>query len=143
MTSQKSRTKKCEKLEEIGASNSYVADSPANPFPSGKRKGFEDGRGKIIFHFSRFLREIRPRWFVFENVKGLLSHDGGALSEESCKPLQNWGIAWNGKFATAKITASRKTGSASTLSAILEERVAEKYFLKPEIQNKIRTNWMK
>ena len=117
---------------------------PCQPFSTaGKRKGFEDGRGTIIFHFCRFLREIRPRWFVFENVKGLLSHDGGALSEQSCGRLQNWGIAWNGKFVTAKITASRKTGSASTLSAILEERVAEKYFLKPEVQNKIRTNWMK
>lgn len=117
---------------------------PCQPFSvAGKRRGFEDARGTIIFHFCRFLREIRPRWFVFENVKGLLSHDGGALSEESCKPLQNWGIALNGRFVTARITESHKTGSASTLSDILEECVAERYFLKPETQNKIRTNWMK
>ena len=51
---------------------------PCQPFSvAGKRRGFEDARGTIIFHFCRFLREIRPRWFVFENVKGLLSHDGG------------------------------------------------------------------
>lgn len=45
---------------------------------AGKRKGFADARGTIIFHFCRAIRAIQPRWFVFENVKGLLSHDGGA-----------------------------------------------------------------
>lgn len=45
---------------------------------AGKRLGFRDARGTIIFHFLRFVRGIQPKWFVFENVKGLLSHDGGA-----------------------------------------------------------------
>lgn len=44
---------------------------------AGKRRGFDDPRGVIIFHFWRFVREIRPKWFVFENVKGLLSHNRG------------------------------------------------------------------
>lgn len=44
---------------------------------AGKRKGFSDDRGLIIWHLFRAVREILPRCFVFENVKGLLSHDGG------------------------------------------------------------------
>lgn len=44
---------------------------------AGKRRGFDDPRGVIIFHFWRFVREIRPKWLVFENVKGLLSHNRG------------------------------------------------------------------
>lgn len=133
-----------EEFRELRGIDLICGGFPCQSFSvAGKRRGFADARGTIIFHFCRALRAIRPRWFVFENVKGLLSHDGGALSEESCKPLQSWGIALNGRFVTARITESRKTGSVSILSDILEECVAEKYFLKPEIQNKIRTNWMK
>lgn len=104
---------------------------------AGKRKGFADTRGTIIFHFCRAIRAIQPRWFVFENVKGLLSHDGGALSEESCKPLQNWGIAVNGRYLTARITESRRTGKECSLSDILEKNVEEKYFLSAERTEKI------
>lgn len=45
---------------------------------AGKRKGFSDTRGTVFFDICRFIRIIRPRFFVCENVKGLLSHDGGA-----------------------------------------------------------------
>lgn len=56
---------------------------------AGKRKGFADARGTIIFHFCRAIRAIQPRWFVFENVKGLLSHDGGGhLQNHSRSPYR-------------------------------------------------------
>lgn len=44
---------------------------------AGKRRGFEDTRGTLFFDIARILREKRPRYSVLENVKGLLSHDGG------------------------------------------------------------------
>jgi len=44
---------------------------------AGKRRGFEDTRGTLFFELARILRAKRPRLFVFENVKGLLSHDNG------------------------------------------------------------------
>lgn len=44
---------------------------------AGKRKGFEDTRGTLFFDLARILRAKRPRLFLFENVKGLLSHDNG------------------------------------------------------------------
>ena len=43
---------------------------------AGKRQGFEDSRGTLFFELARILRDKRPRYFVFENVKGLLTHDG-------------------------------------------------------------------
>lgn len=44
---------------------------------AGKRKGFEDTRGTLFFDIARILRTKRPRLLLLENVKGLLSHDGG------------------------------------------------------------------
>ena len=44
---------------------------------AGKRKWFEDTRGTLFFELARILQAKQPRLFVFENVKGLLSHDNG------------------------------------------------------------------
>ncbi len=44
---------------------------------AGKRKGFADTRGTIFFEICRFIRIIKPKYFICENVKGLLSHEGG------------------------------------------------------------------
>lgn len=44
---------------------------------AGKRGGFDDTRGTLFFELARIARAKRPRLLFFENVKGLLSHDGG------------------------------------------------------------------
>jgi len=55
-----------------------VGGFPCQAFSiAGKRKGFEDTRGTLFFDLARILRAKQPRLFVFENVKGLLSHDSG------------------------------------------------------------------
>lgn len=55
-----------------------VGGFPCQAFSiAGKRRGFEDTRGTLFFELARILRAKQPRLFVFENVKGLLSHDNG------------------------------------------------------------------
>lgn len=55
-----------------------VGGFPCQAFSvAGKRKGFDDTRGTLFFDIARILSEKRPRHLVLENVKGLLSHDGG------------------------------------------------------------------
>lgn len=44
---------------------------------AGKRLGFGDTRGTLFAEFARCVREVQPKMFLFENVKGLLSHDKG------------------------------------------------------------------
>lgn len=58
---------------------------PCQPFSTaGKRLGINDPRGSLFIEFVRMIREIRPRFFIMENVKGLVSSklvdDGGASS---------------------------------------------------------------
>lgn len=44
---------------------------------AGKRLGLEDARGTLFYHYAIFLEKLQPKMFLFENVKGLLTHDGG------------------------------------------------------------------
>ncbi|MCM1324949.1 MAG: DNA cytosine methyltransferase [Acetobacter sp.] len=44
---------------------------------AGKRLGLEDTRGTLFYHYAIFLKQLQPKMFLFENVKGLLTHDGG------------------------------------------------------------------
>ena len=42
---------------------------------AGKKLGFGDTRGTLFAEFARCVEEVNPKVFLFENVKGLLSHD--------------------------------------------------------------------
>tara|TARA_Y100000401_G_scaffold61683_1_gene48929 strand:- start:596 stop:1810 length:1215 start_codon:yes stop_codon:yes gene_type:complete len=44
---------------------------------AGKRGGFEDTRGTLFYDALRYLKQHKPRYFIAENVKGLMSHDSG------------------------------------------------------------------
>ena len=44
---------------------------------AGKRLGLEDTRGTMFYHYATFLHKLQPKMFLFENVRGLLTHDGG------------------------------------------------------------------
>lgn len=53
-----------------------VGGAPCQAFSeAGKRGGFTDIRGTMFFEYARALKEKQPKYFVFENVKGLLTHD--------------------------------------------------------------------
>ena len=44
---------------------------------AGKRLGLEDARGTLFYHYAVFLEKLQPKMFLFENVRGLLTHDNG------------------------------------------------------------------
>jgi DNA (cytosine-5)-methyltransferase 1 len=55
-----------------------VGGFPCQAFSvAGNRGGFNDTRGTLFFDVARILKDKRPPYLVLENVKGLLSHDGG------------------------------------------------------------------
>jgi DNA (cytosine-5)-methyltransferase 1 len=55
-----------------------IAGFPCQTFSIvGQRKGFKDERGQIIYHLIRILKDKNVPYFILENVKGLVNHDGG------------------------------------------------------------------
>jgi DNA (cytosine-5)-methyltransferase 1 len=61
----------------------YMTSPPCQSFSlAGKRKGKDDDRGILFFNSLEFIKKNKPRYFIFENVKGLLSDDGGKTFEE-------------------------------------------------------------
>ena len=69
---------------------------------AGKRGGFDDARGNMWFEFSRCLRAKQPKIFIAENVKGLLSHDGGKSFERIAEELCDCGYAIDFEVLNAK-----------------------------------------
>lgn len=66
------------KAEALPDFDCLVGGFPCQAFSiAGRRAGFDDTRGTLFFDLARILRAKQPRLFVFENVKGLLNHDGG------------------------------------------------------------------
>ena len=55
-----------------------VAGFPCQAFSiAGRQKGFVDTRGTLFFDVARILKEKQPKYFLLENVKNLVAHDGG------------------------------------------------------------------
>lgn len=66
------------KAETLPEFECLVGGYPCQAFSiAGKQRGFEDTRGTLFFDLARILRAKRPRLFVFENVRNLVSHDHG------------------------------------------------------------------
>ena len=58
---------------EIGALDLIAGGPPCQPFSrAGKRETVECETGRLFLEFVRLVNEARPRWFLFENVKGLV-----------------------------------------------------------------------
>lgn len=70
----------------------FVGGSPCQSFSMvGKRKGLDDDRGLLIFEFIRLLTEIKSKVFIFENVRGLLTHDNGNTWDIILNEFKNLG----------------------------------------------------
>jgi DNA (cytosine-5)-methyltransferase 1 len=62
----------------------YMSSPPCQSFSlAGSRKGEQDDRGVLFYNSHEFIKVNKPRYFIFENVKGLLSDDNG-------KTFQRW-----------------------------------------------------
>lgn len=55
-----------------------VGGSPCQAFSAvGAQYGLSDTRGTLFYEFARVIKETQPRVFIYENVRGLTTHDNG------------------------------------------------------------------
>ena len=67
-----------------------VGGAPCQPFSMvGKRKGLSDTRGTLFHDFARIVKDSKPKVFIYENVKGLLSLQQGNTFNIILKTFQN------------------------------------------------------
>lgn len=66
----------------------YMTSPPCQSFSlAGKRKGEDSVNGILFYNSHEFIQKNKPRYFIFENVKGLLSDNGGKTFQTWCDYL--------------------------------------------------------
>lgn len=80
-----------------GSADVIIGGSPCQAFSvAGNRRGLMDERGLLMLEFVRSVREVRPRWVIWENVPGVLSQDSGRAFGTLLRELEDCGyaLAW-------------------------------------------------
>lgn len=69
-----------------------VGGSPCQSFSHiGKRGGINDARGTLFFDYIRILKDSNPKFFIYENVLGIKTIDGGKTWERMLELFQEQG----------------------------------------------------
>lgn len=109
---------------------------------AGKQLGFQGNRSSLFFRVMYLIGQLeeenRPTYLFVENVKNLLSVNGGwDFARLLIEMEQGGGMMQNDRCSTPKISECHKTGKGASLSDILEGEVPQKYFLSKEQMEKI------
>jgi DNA (cytosine-5)-methyltransferase 1 len=107
-----------------------IAGFPCQTFSiAGRRAGFEDDRGQIIFYLAEILKVKQPKYFIFENVKGLVNLDGGKTLSSILELLKSTG--YNVFY---KVLNSADFGVPQLRERVYFVGTKERYFEFPEAQ---------
>lgn len=115
---------------EVEDDNSYTANFVAvhncQAFSvCGKGKGFEDARGTLIFELFRILRDRQPKYFLFENVKGLLSNKTSIEKDKITELLKTECKNQNYKISNHPPKADWKIFHENMATYIVDENINE------------------
>jgi DNA (cytosine-5)-methyltransferase 1 len=78
-----------------GELDMLLGGPPCQGFSSAGVKAGDDPRNSLLGHYVRLLEGIRPKWFVMENVEGLLTNDGGAPLRDTVAAFLDTGYSIN------------------------------------------------
>lgn len=81
----------------------FVGGSPCQSFSLvGKQRGLEDTRGTLFYEYARLIDEIKPKVFIYENVRAVTSHDSGRTWEKMQEVFKELGYVFAWKVLNAK-----------------------------------------
>lgn len=137
----------------------FVGGSPCQSFSLvGKQRGLEDTRGTLFYEYARLVKEIKPKIFIYENVKAVKSNDNGNTWETMQKVFTDLNYNWHSKVLNSrdygipqnrerifvvgfrndlvlneKFEFPKAIGlNGLTMKDFLMDNVAEKYYLPPK-----------
>ena len=103
---------------------------------AGKQVGFYGNRSSLFFRVMYLLGQKaeaeKPTYLFIENVKNLLSVNGGWDFARLLTEMDRGGMMQSGRFLIPPTLECRKIGKDVLLSDILEEEVPQRYFLSKE-----------
>ena len=80
-----------------------VGGSPCQSFSLvGKQRGLDDTRGTLFYEYARLIKEIKPKIFIYENVKAILSNDNGETWKTITKIFDDLGYNWKYEILNSK-----------------------------------------
>ena len=81
-----------------------VGGTPCQSFSraNSSAQGLHDSRGELFYHFIRIINECSPKFFIFENVQGVLSHDKGNTWQVMTESFDTLDYQWSYQVLNAK-----------------------------------------
>lgn len=149
-----------EQIDNIPNHDVLIGGFPCQPFSMmGKQRGFLDERGTLFFAIEEIIRKYDSKIIVLENVKNLLSHEGGKTFEKMKDILEkklnfklfvdvlntsDYGIPQNRRrvfvvgfsnkyYPNINFKFPKKINLDKTVRDLLDEKVEKKYFLSNKI----------
>ena len=90
------------KADKVPNYDMLIAGFPCQTFSViGRKEGFSDDRGQIIFHLIRIIDDTKPKCFLLENVKGLVTHDKGQTIQTIINKINSIGYDVTYKVLTS------------------------------------------
>lgn len=81
----------------------FVGGSPCQSFSLvGKQRGLDDTRGTLFYEYARLIDEIKPKVFIYENVRAVTSHDNGKTWEKMQEVFAELGYDFSWSVLNAK-----------------------------------------
>jgi DNA (cytosine-5)-methyltransferase 1 len=83
-------------IDKLPAHEFLLAGFPCQSFShAGKKEGFGDTRGTLFFEIMRLIDTYKPQAFIFENVRGLYTHDRGRTLQTIKFEIQKRGYSFD------------------------------------------------
>ena len=95
---------------------------------AGARLGFNDPRGTLFFELARLAEARKPRYLLFENVPGLLNHDGGRTYAVILNTLDRLGYHVEWQVLNSKDFGVPQSRRRVYIVGFLDARCAGKVF---------------
>lgn len=70
-----------------------IGGPPCQGFSTAGTRFWDDPRNQLLKEYVRCLKEVKPKWFLMENVEGLLTSNKGLYVYEALKAFKELGYA--------------------------------------------------